>query len=293
MDWNDLAFFLAVARNGSLTAAARILKTSAPTVGRRIALLEELLGVHLFDRRQSGYHLTETGFSLFATAETAENAVLSFEREGIGRDASPSGIVRLAATDDMAALVIAPLLGGFRARYPEVYLEIVAGVGLTDLYRREADIALRATRPSQNDLVIRRIGKVDFALYAARSYSEVNGLRPGLRDFSGLDIITWTADLAHLTGGPWFAAHASTARVVLTATSPRVQMEACKAGVGLAILPCFAGDPSPDLICLLPPDQVLSMENWLVVHRDLAHVPRIRGVMDFLASLAPRLGRKA
>ncbi len=291
--WNDLTFFLAVAREGSLTAAAQTLKTSPATVGRRIAALEELLGAHLFDRRQSGYLLSQAGTSLLKTAEIAEEAVLSFEREALGQDVTPSGVVRLAVTDDMAAYVIGPNLGELQRRHPDIRLEIASGVGLTDLYRREADIALRATRPEQSDLIIRRIGKVDFALYASRSYVKAKRLRPGLQELSDLSVITWTEDLAHLTGGPWFAAHAPSARVALTATSPRVQMEACKAGLGLAILPCFAGDSDPNLVCLLGPDQVLSLDNWVVVHRDIARTPRIRAVMDFLVSLAPRLGRQA
>ena len=291
MEWNDLKHFLAVARSGSLTEAARTLKTSAATVSRRIAALEGKLGARLFDRKQSGYTLTESGEAILLKAEEVEEAVLSVEREALGRDLRATGKVRVAATDDIGTHVIAPKLADFRRCYPGISLEIVARMDLVNLTRREADIALRGMRPAQGDFVIRRAGSWHFGLYAAKTYAEAHDLKPGLSDLSRAEIITWTEEWAHLRGGSWFAEHARGAPVVLASDSRRVHQAACKAGIGVAILPCAVADLEPDLICLLPPERVLSIELWLVVHRDLVRTARVRAVMDFLSEAAAKCGR--
>ena len=282
MEWDDLRHFLAVAHAGSLADAARQLKTSPATVGRRVAAIEARLGARLFDRSQTGYTLTETGAAILDKAEEVEEAVLSVERAALGRDLNVSGRVRLATSDELAANVITPHFSEFRRRYPRILLEIVARHDLANLSRREADIALRTARPEHRNLVVRRAGWWKCALYAAKSYAAAHDLEPGSRDFSGLDIITWTEELAHLRGGPWFAEHAPDASVALQANSRRIQYGACKAGIGLAILPCLSADRDSDLIRLLPPEQVFVAELYLVTHRDLVRTARVRAVVDFL-----------
>jgi DNA-binding transcriptional LysR family regulator len=260
MEWDDLRHFLAVARAGSLADAARQLKTSPATVGRRVAALEAQLGARLFDRRQTGYTLTESGVAIYKKAEEVEEAVLSVEREARGRDLHVSGRVRLATSDELATNVIAPHFGEFRRRYPRILLEVVARHDLANLSRREADVALRSARPEQHNLMVRRAGWWKCALYAAKSYVTAHDLKPGIHNFSNLDIITWTEEFAHFRGGPWFAEHARDATVALQANSRRIHYGACKAGLGLAILPCLSADRDPDLIRLLPPEQVVVAE---------------------------------
>lgn len=281
MEWDDLRYFLAVARAGSLVDAARQLRTSPPTVGRRVAALEAKLGARLFDRKQTGYALTESGSAIYKKAEEVEEAVSSVEREALGRDLHASGRVRLATSDELAANLIAPHLSEFRRCHPHVVLEVVARYDLANLSRREADVALRSARPEQHNLMIRRAGWWKGGLYAAKSYAAAHDLKPGLRDFSNLGIITWTEEFAHFRGGPWFAQHAPDATVVLQANSRRIHYSACKAGMGIAILPCLTADRDPDLICLLPPEQVFVAELYLVTHRDLARTARVRAVIDF------------
>ncbi len=290
MEWNDLKHFLAVARSGSLTDAARTLKTSAATVGRRITALESELGARLFDRTPGGYTLTESGEAVRRKADDVEEAILAVEREAVGRDLRATGKVRVSATDDIGTYVIAPHLADFRRCYPGIELEIVARMDLVNLSRREADLAIRGMRPSQGDFVIRRAGAWHFGLYAAKAYAAAHDLQPGLDDLSDADIITWTEEWAHLRGGPWFAEHARGARVALASDSRRVHQAACKAGIGLAILPCAVADRDPDLVCLLPPQRVLSIDLWLVVHRDLVRTARVRAVMDFLAGAIDKSG---
>ena len=282
MEWDDLRHFLAVARAGSLADAARQLKTSPATVGRRVAALEAQLGARLFDRKQTGYTLTESGLAIHKKAEEVEEAVLSVEREALGRDLHVSGRVRLATSDEIAANVIVPHFSEFRRCYPRILLEVVARVELANLSRREADVALRTALPEQHNLFIRRAGWWKCALYAAKSYAAAHDLEPGvIRDFSNLDIITWTEEFAHYRGGPWFAEHARDASVALQANSRRIHYGACKAGLGLAILPCLTADRDPDLTRLLPPEQVFVAELYLVTHRDLTRTARVRAVIDF------------
>ena len=282
MEWDDLKHFLAVARSGSLAEAARSLKTSPATVGRRITALETRLGARLFHRNQTGYCLTESGEAIRVRAEEVEDAVLKVEREVLGRDLRPSGKVRVATTDEIAAHVITPQLREFRSQFPEIVLEVVGDVDLANLARREADIALRTVRPEQGDLVIRHAGWWKCGLYAAKSYAEAHNLKPGLSKFPNLHIITWTEERAHLRGGPWFAKHAHDAVVVFEATSRRIHYGACKAGLGLAILPCLSADQDPELIRLLPPEKVFADQLYVLVHRDLTRTARVRAVIDFL-----------
>src|ERR1700730_9188059 len=171
MEWDDLKHFLAVARSGSLTDAARALNTSAATVGRRIAALESRLGARLFDRKQTGYTLTESGEAIRLKAEEVEEAVLSVERAALGRDLRATGKVLGARTDYIAALVIAPHLAKFRRCFPGISLEVIASTDVFNLTRRDADIALRTVRPTQGDLVIRCAGSWNCGLYAAKTYA--------------------------------------------------------------------------------------------------------------------------
>jgi DNA-binding transcriptional LysR family regulator len=291
MEWDDLKHFLAVAHTGNLTGAARNLKTSASTVARRVASLESKIGARLFDRKQTGYTLTESGEAIQLKAEEVEEAILALQREALGRDSEITGKVRVAASDDIAAHVIAPNLPTFHRAHPEISLEIVAQMDLANLTRREADVALRGVRPTHGDFVVRQVGIWDFGLYAAKTYAKAHRLKPGQNDLSGIDIITWTEEYAHLRGGPWFAKHARGARISVASNSRRVHHEACKAGLGVAILPCALANREPNLICLLPSERVLSVELWLVVHRDLTRTARVRVVMDFLAQAAVKSRR--
>lgn len=289
MEWDDLKYFLAVARDGSLRKAARVLKTSPATTGRRIAALERRLGARLFDRTQSGYALTESGDAVRLRAEEVEQAVLAVEREALGRDLRPSGRVRLTTTNDIATLVVGPSLGIFHRRYPEILLEIIASTEVINLSRREADIALRTVRPTQPDVIVRQVGWWNLGLYAARSYAKAHRLKARSLDPAALEIVGWNEEVVDRRGGPWFAKHARGAKVALAANTRLIHFAACKAGLGIAILPSLMADPEPGLIELLPPEKVVSTELWLAVHRDLVRTARVRAVMDFLAEVCPKI----
>ena len=293
MEWDDVRNFLAVARSGSLSGAARTLGTSAATVGRRIAALEKRLGAQLFDRRQTGYALTESGEAIRLKAEEVEEAVLALERAALGRDLRAGGKVRLATAEDIASFVIAPKLTQFRRTYPNIVVEMVASWDVVNLTRRDADIALRTARPTHGDFVVRHVGLWNCAVYVSRSYARARRLdlkRQDLASLPALDVIAWTDDNM-FRSNDWFGKHARGSDVVFTANSRHIQMAACKAGLGAAILPCIAADADSELIRLAEPEHVRSVDLWLVAHRDLIRTARVRAVMDFIVEIAPKRRR--
>jgi DNA-binding transcriptional LysR family regulator len=212
-------------------------------------------------------------------------------RDALGQDTRASGTVRLTTTEDIATLVIGPHLDAFARSLPEIRLEILPTREVLSLGRGQADIALRTVRPGSGGLVIRQAGWWNLALYAAKSYALKHDLRPPLTDLSGLDIIVWTKESAHLRGGPWFGEHARGASVALRASSRRVHHAACRAGLGLAILPSLLADHDEDMIALLPPERVISAKLWLVARREVSRIPRVRAFMDFLARIGPKRSR--
>jgi DNA-binding transcriptional LysR family regulator len=167
MEWDDLKYFLAVARLGTLTKAGQTLRTTPATVARRIAQLESALGTRLFDKKYTGYLLTEGGRTLLAKAEEVEDSILSMEREALGRDARSSGKVRLTTTEDIATMVLAPRFDEFVRRFPEIQLEISSTREVLSLARGQADIAMRTVRPARGRLVIRQAGWWELGLYAS------------------------------------------------------------------------------------------------------------------------------
>ena len=287
MEWDDFKYFLAVARSGSLTGAARVLKTSAATAGRRILALEGRLGARLFDRGQTGYALTESGEALRSKAEEVEEAVLSLEREAFGRDLRATGKVRVATAEDIASVIVAPRLNEFRQSHPGIMLEVVSSWDVVNLTRREADVAIRTLRPTTGDYVIRQTGVWNCALYVSKAYAQARKLTADMNALPAIDAISWTEE-HRFRGGDWFGKHLPTASVVFTANSRHVQYAACKAGLGAAILPCLTADTDPAFVRLLPPERVRSVPLWLVAHRDLLRTARVRAVMDFLSDIAPK-----
>src|SRR3954451_23621077 len=221
MEWDEVRNFLAVARSGSLSGAARSLDSSAATAGRRIAALEKRLGARLFDRGQTGYALTESGEAIRLKAEEVEEAVLALERAALGRDLRAGGKVRLATAEDIASFVIAPMLAQFHRTYPHIVVEMVASWDVVNLTRREADIALRTARPTQGDFVVRHVGVWNCAVYVSPGYAEARKLnlkRRNLASLPALDVIPWTDDNMSRSND-WFGRHARGSDVGFTATS--------------------------------------------------------------------------
>ena len=280
MDWNDLRYFLGVARSGSLTRTAGDLKVSQSTVSRRIAELEADIGITLFARHQTGYFLTDEGREFRRHAELVEDSILALERGAAGLDKTPVGTVRLATAESLATDLIIPALPVFRERHPGIRLEIITSTVAAELGGREADLALRVVRPTRGNLKVRRIGHMTYSLYGSRDYLERHPPLEG-EPLGGRHVIAWDDDHAHLPAALWLAREHPGCKVALVASGLPAQIAAVRAGLGLAVIPDFL-TTKDDFVRVIPSDRMFSNELWLVTHADLVASARVRAVSDFL-----------
>ncbi|MDF7759730.1 LysR family transcriptional regulator [Kosakonia cowanii] len=287
MDWNDLRFFLAVARTNSLTKTAATLKVSQSTVSRRIGALESSLRTSLFLHHQTGYFLTDAGQALLSYAEEVESRVGALEHAFAGRDGDAAGTVRLATAETLANHLIIPALPQLQADYPAIRLELITGVNTVSVVRNDADIALRLVRPEQNTLKIRKAGVMASAVYATESYLRTHPAPPDA-PLRGRRFITWDSTFSHLPAARWFDEQVADKTSMLATTSLVTQLSAVNAGLGLAVLPCFIAAQQPSLVEVIPSGQVLSEDLWLVTHADLIASARIKAVAEFLMTLLAR-----
>lgn len=280
MDWNDLKYFLAVARTGSLTQAASDLKVSQSTVSRRIAELETSIDTVLFQRHQTGYFVTDEGRELLSHAECAEDSIMALERRAAGLDDKPAGTVRLATSENLATDLIVPALPAFRERYPGICLEIIISTVTAELGRREADIALRVVRPTRGNLKVRRIGHMTYSVYGSRDYIERHPPIEG-EPLGGRHFITWDESHGFMPAAAWLLREHPGCKIALVTSSLPSQIAAVRAGLGLAVIPDFL-TMNEDFVQVIPSDQMFSAEVWLVTHADLVASARVRAVADFL-----------
>ncbi|MGN6093020.1 MAG: LysR family transcriptional regulator [Luteibacter jiangsuensis] len=289
MDWNDLRFFLSVARSGSLTQTAAAMGVSQSTVSRRIGELEASVGMTLFARHATGYFLTDEGREVLRHAEVVEDGILALERGAAGLDKTPTGTVRVATSENLATDLIIPALPAFRERFPGICLELITSNTTANLSRREADIALRVVRPERGNLKVRRVGHMTYSVYGSRDYLDTHPAIPG-EPLEGRHAITWDESHAHLPAANWLAQTHPGCKVALVATSLPAHIAAVRAGLGLAVIPDFlaAGD---DLVRVVPPEELFSNEVWLVTHADLVASARVRAVSEFLADHVVRTNR--
>uniref|UniRef100_E1T913 Transcriptional regulator, LysR family n=1 Tax=Burkholderia sp. (strain CCGE1003) TaxID=640512 RepID=E1T913_BURSG len=281
MDWNDLRYFLCVARTGSLSKAAGDLGVGVSTVSRRISELEASLRVTLFTRSPTGYSLTREGERVLEGAEMVEAGVFAVERSAYGLAEQPSGTVRLATSENIATDLVIPALPQFREQYPLIRLEIVTSTLTAELDTQEADIALRMVRPNRGNLKVRRLGRMTYSVYGRRDYLQAHPATDG-DPLKGRSFIAWDGAHAHLPAAVWAAERIPDSDIALVTSSLPTQIAAVRAGLGLAIIPDFlvAND---DLVQVLPPVRVFSNHVWLVVHPDISSSARVKAVSDFLA----------
>ncbi|KAA8994984.1 LysR family transcriptional regulator [Affinibrenneria salicis] len=284
MDWNDLRFFLEVARTNSLTKTAIKLKVSQSTVSRRISELESSLQTCLFLHHQTGYFLTDAGEEVLKYAEEVEGKVGKLEKKISGRDLTPAGTVRLATAVTLANHLIVPALPRFKACYPDIMLELITGVNTVSVVRNDADIALRLVRPEQNSVKIRKVGVVASAVFGSETYIREHPA-PADSPITGRSFITWDKSFSHLPSARWLNEHFPDRASTLASTSLVTQIAAVKAGLGLAVLPCFIAAQNSDLVEIIHTQCVFSEDLWLVSHTDLAASSRIRAVADFLIEI--------
>jgi len=287
-DWNDLRYFLAIAREGTLAAAARALEVDATTVGRRLAALEEELNSKLFDRTPAGLTLTDAGRGIRSAVEEMEAAALAVERRASGEDARLEGVVRITLTEAFAVNVLLPRFMPFRERHPGIQVQFLTDYGALDLARREADIAVRLTRPQEDTLVARKVGEIAIAPYASEGYLERRGLPDPANGFAGHDVIGYVDAAAKWPEARWLTESAPGAHVAVRCNSVLSVVASSVAGLGVGVMPCLSGDQEPGLRRVAPLVSSLRRDIWLVVHQDLQHNARVRATLHFLAELIHR-----
>ena len=283
LDWQDLRYFAAVSRTGTVAGAARELGVNHSTVLRRLDSLERTLGVRLFERLQSGYVLTGAGEALQARVAPIEEDIGAAERELAGRDAALRGPIRLTTTDTLAHGLLLPILQRFQALHPAVTLQLVVNNSFLNLTQREADIAVRPSNTPPANLVGRQAGVLASALYASHAY-----LRQS--DRAGIARDDWTAhrwvapddSLAHLAMAQWLAGHVPPSQVAVRADSLLTMLDAARQGMGVAPLLCMLAGRERSLQQLAPPDPRLHTQLWVLSHRDLRNVARIKALSQFL-----------
>jgi DNA-binding transcriptional LysR family regulator len=271
MDWDDLRYLLAVARGGTLAAAARRLGVNQTTVSRRLAAAEASLGLRLFDRIDGLLRPTKAGASAITRAALAEEQVQALVA-GIDSDSEPSGLVRLSAVPLLVNRLLIPALPAFCRANPQIRLELVAEPRNVSLSRRETDIALRLSRPEQGAATLtRRIGRLDYAAY-------------GPRDGSGdLGWIGYDEGQRHLPHARWIAAQVGEPAATSLNDAEGI-LHYIHAGLGKSLLPCRIADQDPRLR-RLGPEVILSRDVWLLAHRDLRRQRRIDIVIGWLQSM--------
>jgi DNA-binding transcriptional LysR family regulator len=279
IDWDDLRVFAALARAGSLSAAARELGVDHATVGRRVAALERALGLRLIDRLPRRAPLTPRGLAVAAAAAPMEAAAVAVER--LARLARrPAANVRVSAPPALAAYVVAPRLAAFQRAHPEVTIALSGAPGAAALDRGEADVAVRMGRPEETGLVAKRIGRARFALYAAPEVARTP--RDAWR------FIGFEAALDHVTSQRWLKALTGGRELAFRASDLFSQAQAARAGLGVVALPRFVGHGDPWLVELsvepAPPTQDL----WLLVYPDARRAAATRAVTAFLAETVGR-----
>lgn len=282
MDWDDIRFFLAAARTGSLAAASRQLGSHQPTVGRRIDGLEKRLGVRLFQRHAQGLTLTEKGQRIMQAAESMGEAAATLQRASNFEDEEIRGSVRIAAPSGLAVHVIAAKLPQFHERFPNLDVVLQPSVSSADLTHGEADVAVRLYRPTAGELVVRRAGNMGFGLYGAPIYLQQHGTPQSTADLPQHCFIGYGEQLRHLEENCWLESITEGARYLLRSDDTHTRLAAAESGVGLAVLPHVLVQRSSQLQHVLETEDVPSKAIWLVVHRDLRHMVRVRAVLDWL-----------
>jgi DNA-binding transcriptional LysR family regulator len=280
-DWNDLRYFLELARQGRLAPAAKRLQVDHSTVGRRIAELEKSLNAKLFDRAPSGFVLTEAGHRLLAHAESIEVNTIAIA-ENAGRSAALSGSVRLATMEGLASFYLAPRLADFHESHPGITVELITSTQLLNLTKREADVSLSFVRPTGSRLIVREIGRVDLRLYGAPSYLEQHGTPRSLDDLRNHRFVAYIDDLVQISEVLWLYDAIQDPNVVFRSTSMIAQHNAAAAGLGLVMSPSFIAVGDTRLRSLAIEGLSVKRDLWLSTHEDFRYMARVTELMEFI-----------
>ena len=279
MNWDDLRFFLAVARTGSVRAASTRLGVNHSTVSRRLSSFEESAGVRLFDRSRDGYMLTSAGRDLLDSTGRIEEEVASLDRRIFGMDQSLQGSLRVTVSQVLASNLLMDDIAIFCDEHPEVDLNLLDNFEHLDLGKRQADVAIRITRNPPETLVGRRVGEYGLAIYQPKALKLKAEPPFWLEAGTGEPPPEWLNNQNLPSGMPRRLVHSSVLRAA-----------AMRAGMGIGLLPCFLGDRDPELQRVPGTDIIKPFDLWVLTHADLKSVPRARAFTEFIYKALKRDG---
>lgn len=283
LDWSLVQAFLAVAETGSLSAAARSLKASQPTLGRQIKAIETQLGATLFHRQARGFALTETGAALVAPASAMRDAMLQITLTAAGREAKLAGTVRITASMATSLYHLPQIVADIRIAEPDIAIELAPSDDSRNLLFREADIAVRMYRPKQLDLVAQHIGDIPLGVFAAKSYVARRGLPTGNQDLMAHDFVGFDANPAIIEGfraagfpvdRDWFKVRCD---------DNATYWNLVRAGCGIGFAQTSLGRDDPDIVEIDLGFPIPPLPIWLTAHEAMRQTPRVRRVWDMLA----------
>jgi DNA-binding transcriptional LysR family regulator len=283
VDWDLLRSFLAVARAGKLTGAARNLKINHATLSRRVAALEAALNTKLFDRQISGYVLTAQGQRLLGRAEEMERSVFAIQADVADEGTEVSGTVRIGAPEGFGTHFLAARIGMLARAHPDLFVELVPMPRSFSLSKREADIVIGLSQPAQGRLHTRKLSDYELGVYGARHRSEDWSRLRNRNDVVRHPFIGYIDDLIYAPELDYLPALSRAIEPQIRSSSILAQMEATCTGAGIAILPCFLAEPEPRLIRILPDELSLIRTFWMMIDSGLRRLPHIGATADFLA----------
>ncbi|HJQ16121.1 MAG TPA: LysR family transcriptional regulator [Allosphingosinicella sp.] len=286
MQWDDLPYFLAVARSGQLARAAVLLGVDATTVGRRIRRLEKALDQRLFEHSRDGQSLTKAGQQLLVKAEEMERSASDIESHpAVG--GAVSGLLRVSVSEGFGTWFVAHHLKSFTAAYPAIEVDLVASSGFLSPSRRETDVAILLARPQRGPLVSRRLCEYGLRLYASRAYLDGAGPIDEVAQLYTHALIGYIPDSIYAPELRYLGEIAPNLPVRIRSSSINAQYRLTASGAGIAVLPCFIGDADAQLIRILPEVRILR-SFWLVTHEDSRRLPRIAAFVNWITALIDR-----
>ncbi len=288
-DWDDLRYFLAIARCGSTLSAAKALGVSQPTVARRLSALEARIDRKLVEQHPTGYRLTDLGRTMLPHAEEVERSVAAFQRQVMLGGKDLSGTLRVTCPEGMASRILAPMIEAFQAKYPQLRVDLIMTDRRLDLSKGEAEVAIRMHEPGEASLIARRIADSAWGIYASRTYIERHGRPQKYEDLDNHAVVEFAGEMADNQAGKWLRLTAPLARIAARGNSMLGVLAFVKSGAGLAPLPMMLGGSAEGLEAVLAPVPEIGSRIYLVMHKDLRRTARVRAFSDFIAVEFARL----
>lgn len=277
MEWSDVRVFLAIAREGTLGAAARKLGQTQPTMGRRLNVLEESVGQKLFQRTSEGFVLTDEGSSVLVHAERIEEEALAFQRQLAGQGQRLEGMLRITSSDWFGTHLLTPVFAEYARANPNVTIELLTDARFYSLSRREADMAFRIRPFDEPDVVSRKLMHIRYGLYMAKGADH-----PKAGDGTGSTLVTMDTAFSAMPDAGWLKRMLPNATVTFRSNNRDVQAQLCAHGAGLAVLPIPLASSLDSLVLVDLGEEPPSRDTWVGYHRDLRGLKRLRVLLDMV-----------